>query len=88
MRPRPGLRPVQQPGEGEAEETEEREDPHPQGVAARVVCTRAGEIVGPADQEVEAGQPDVLDHRHETVCRAEPTLLNDVGDGRPHHRRD
>ena len=45
-------------------------------------------VVCPPYQQVKPCQPDVLDHRHQPIGCAQLGLVNDIGDRRPHHRRD
>ena len=58
---------TKQEGEGQAKEAEDRKDPHSEIVAGRVIGAGMAVIVGPAHQEIETRQTNVLDHCHQAV---------------------
>ena len=69
------LRPVSRPkqrGEDEPEQTQEQEHPQHRPIAAGIVRARAARIVQRAGGEIGQHHPDVLQHRHQAVGRAEP----------------
>jgi len=54
----------QQNGQSQSDKSQNREDPHPQGVSAWIVWPGMGEIVGVPDQKVQKEESDLLDEGH------------------------
>src|SRR6202521_5759675 len=78
----------QQNGEGKPNKSKDREDPHAQPVSSRILQTGVGVVVGLANQQVQDGEANLLNQCHQSIGGAQPGLVHDISDRRPHDRRN